>query len=330
MILPRQPNYFPPANGRYEIGPGLSRLGTDFGQGDADQKAFQFDFHFDHYRLVKLAGHYENPDKYYVQHHLEPETMAGIVEFMIERLCQESPDLFTRHTLNGITRLECRLTGEILVFDTDYMLVETRGAGFDYKDGLDALALQVQEDLAVIQLDADGRNTLCALHLCFPNFWSAADKIGKDFVAIHGPVPGMGDINRHAPQLVNTMIHKCPCVRFAWGITTDDQLNHHPDTAGTGSPSTMERIFDPHHPELYLRVERQVMAGLPKQNAAVFTIRTYLYDITDVIRIPDQQRALISALRSMSAETLHYKGLARSLPDILDWISGLPTSNQVV
>jgi len=315
-LLP-QNTYFPLARGRYDISPGLRRLGTDFGQGKTDHHIFQFDDRFHDYRKVKLSGQREDPDKYHVQHGFTPALRSAVTGFLVDRLCREAPEWFScTRTRNGC-RLECRLSEEVLIFDPDFALGETQGTTREYRDGFDALALQLQEDLAVLRLDERGRDLVCALHLSFPNFWSAADKIGKSFVAIHEPVPGMDSVNRHAPQLVDAMIHKGPFVRFAWGITTDDQLDHHPEN---GSSPATGRSFDPDRPELWLRVERQVMTGLPGQQAALFTIRTYLYPVADLIRDPARRRALLSALRSLSPDTLTYKGLADSLPAILDWL----------
>lgn len=318
LTLFPQNTYFPLARGRYEISPGLRRLGTDFGQGQSDHHVFQFDDRFGAYRKVKLSGHREASARYYALHDFNPELMAAVAGFIVTRLCQDSPDWFSCTQSRHGCRLECRLSGEVLRFDSDFVLQETRGASVEYRDVFDALAMQLQEDLAVIRIDEKGRDVVCALHLSFPNFWSATDKIGRDFVAIHEPVPGMDAINRRAPQLVDAMIHKGPFVRFAWGITTDDRLNHHPEK---GASLPAGRTFDPERPALYLRVERQVMTGLPEHQAALFTIRTYLYEVADIIRDPARRHALLSALRSMSPDTLTYKGLADSLPAILDWLA---------
>ena len=319
LTLSPQNIYFPLAKGRYQVSPGLRRLGTDFGQGDSDGQVFQFDERFCRYHAVKVAGHQEDPEKYYPGHEAQPELLREVLRFMVARLCQESPTLFTCHRSGGIHRLTCHLTGETLDFDRNFSLREAKGTGVACRDSLDALALQIQEDLALLQVDANGRDRVVALHLSFPNFWSAAEKIGKDFIHIHKPVPGMDYANRSAPQLLNAMIHKGPFVRFAWGLTTDDRLNHHPEN----EPAVMAgRTFDPARPELWLRVERQVMVGFPEQQAALFTIRTYLYEVADIARVPERRDALLSALRSMSAETRKYKGLARSMPEILAWLSG--------
>jgi hypothetical protein len=71
----------------------------------------------------------------------------------------------------------------------------------------------VQEDLAVVCRSADGSNWMSAIHLCYPNYWAAEEKIGKDFATIYAPVAGMEKINRRADAIVHTMIVREPMVR---------------------------------------------------------------------------------------------------------------------
>ena len=55
-------------------------------------------------------------------------------------------------------------------------------------------------------LTPEKRDYLTAIHLCSPSHWAAEDKIGKDFTAIHQPVPGIERINRTAPSLVDAIL----------------------------------------------------------------------------------------------------------------------------
>ena len=176
---------------------------------------------------------------------------------------------------------------------------------------LDALACKVQEDLAVIQRDA-GRHWLAAIHLCFPNHWAAEEKIGKTFAAIHEPVAGIEPINRQAEKIVDTMIRATDgYVRFAWGVSTDDELNHHP-----GNPRG--RQFDRQNPRAFLRIERQTIWGFPEVEASLFTIRTYFEDLAKIE--PDKRAKVITAIESMTPAQLTYKGLAESRDDLLAWL----------
>jgi dimethylamine monooxygenase subunit A len=179
---------------------------------------------------------------------------------------------------------------------------------------LDTLACQVQEDLAVIQRDGD-RHWLAAIHLCFPNHWAAEDKIGRTFAEIHAPVAGIGPINRQADRLVATMIQATNgFVRFAWGVGTEDELNHHP-------ANKLGRHFDRAKPRALLRIERQTIWGFPDVDASLFTIRTYFEDLA---RLESDKRAkVISAIESMTPAALAYKGLAESRADLLAWLRSL-------
>ncbi|MEN9208396.1 MAG: DUF3445 domain-containing protein [Gloeomargarita sp. GMQP_bins_14] len=305
--LPDAPRYFPLAKGRYEVKPGLYPLGTDFGQGERDRQVFHLDSDFPHYRQVKQAARQEDLAKYVQTCNLTPPVEQAAVAFIAQRLPQEYPQWFRLEDHTAGWRLHCYLTGEVLDFDRDF---GCRGTA--YLSGLDALAMQIQEDLCVVSRTGD-RHWVSVIHLCFPNHWAAQDKIGRSFAEIHAPVPGMEPLNRRGAALVQAMIAGPPMVRFAWGLSTDTELNHHPDRPGG-------RTFDPQCPCLYLRLERQVIWGLPAVEAALFFIRTYFRDVSCLRQDPMHHTALRSAIQSMSPAALTYKGLAPHLREILAWL----------
>jgi hypothetical protein len=181
-----------------------------------------------------------------------------------------------------------------------------------YIDSLDALACQVQEDLAVVSSEG-GRHWLSAAHVCFPNGWAPGEKVGRSFAAIHEPVAGMREMNRREGEFARLMVEaEEGLVRFAWGVTFDEELNHHADRARTK--------FDPARPRAFVRVERQTIWGLPAVGAAVFTIRTYLYDAERFRGDPVLRGALGAALRSMTEESRRYKGLAEGFEELVGWV----------
>jgi hypothetical protein len=296
--------YFPLESGRYEVKPGLFKFGTDFGNGEADRQVFQIDDEFPRYRAAKMAARQERLSKYFQTHDYRPATAERIEQFIVERLPLTptlSPSRGEGDTLSTagqsiLARLPLSRGGE--------------GQG----EGFDSLACRVQEDLAVIQR-AGGRHWLAAIHLCFPNHWAAEDKIGKTFAEIHALVAGIEPINRQADKLVDAMINATSgFVRFVWGIATDDELNHHPsDPRG--------RQFDPKNPRAFLRIERQTIWGFPEVEASLFTIRTYFEDLA-VIE-PEKRAKVISAIESMTPESLEYKGLTASRDDLLAWLRSL-------
>lgn len=132
----------------------------------------------------------------------------------------------------------------------------------------------------------------------------------------------MEKINRRADAIANTMISCKPMVRFAWGLSTDTRLNHHPEPPPNLSVSQWQgRDFDAQNPQLYLRIERQVIWGLPEYEAALFTIRTYFRDCSLIKKDSLLRVKLCAAIESMSPESLFYKGLVDSKASILNWLN---------
>jgi hypothetical protein len=315
--------YFPLDNGRYEVKPGLFSFGTPMGNGVGDEQVFQIDGNFAPYRRVKMVARAEALEKYYRTCRYVPEVAVTVARFIAERLVEEHGDCFVMEEGEGGMKLHCKLSGEVLRFDEHMELRGVEGAEVDpaYASALDALSAQVQEDVAVVCRDAEGGDWVAAIHLCHANHWSAAEKIGLSFAAVHAPVAGMEAMNRRADALVGAMIDRGPYVRFAWGIATDARLNHHPQ-----APDGIEwevwrgRRFERDKPRLFLRVERQVLWGFPQVGAALFTIRAHFIDGEVVRKKADWCDKLCSAIESMSAAALQYKGLGESRDDILAWL----------
>ncbi|WP_427157058.1 heme-dependent oxidative N-demethylase family protein [Aliinostoc sp. HNIBRCY26] len=319
------PCYFPLMNGRYEVKPGMMAFGSCFGNGQTDQQVFQIDENFADYRQTKLLARAERLSKYYQSYNYSQTVAGAIARLIVERLTQEHPQYFDYQKSTANTFIfYSRLTNEKFYLDANWELqqVEASAVSPVYASTLDALAAQIQEDITVICCDNDRRNWLSAIHLCYPNHWSAEEKIGQDFAAIHTPVAGMEKINRRADAIVNTMIYRQPMVRFAWGLSTDTRLNHHPEPPPGLLVSQWEgRSFDPQNPKLYLRIERQVIWGLPESKTALFTIRTYFRDCTSLKQDAILRVKLCAAIESMSPEALIYKGLAASKASILRWLN---------
>ncbi len=308
--------YFPLADGKYHVRPGLFPLNTDFGNNRQDQHIFQIDLEFEHYRNNKLTAHKEQLSKYYCINRFPDNHKRYITRYLISTLCAEYPNQFsiTKNTQGPV--FKCELTKDSIVLSNNYELVKSEN--INYSDLLDAIMMQVQEDIAILS----EQDYLTCLHLMAPNFWSASEKIGQNFKSIHRDVAGIDTITKNSKAIIQTMIHKGPYVRFAWGITTDNELNHHPQNLRP--PNSMlndGRRFDPNNPSLYLRVERQTITGLPDIKSAIFTIRSYLYRIEELDRT--QIQCLINAINSMTESQLTYKGLNSSKLAIIRWLSEL-------
>ena len=172
--LPEAASYFPLQAGVYDVGPGLKDFGTDLGNETADQQVFQIDENFLTCRQVKLDARQERLSKYYRTQMLSSDVSISILRFIIERLTLEHPGLFqlSSQSENDIA-LHCKLTNETLVFDQKLRLTQVEreipAPSPDYHDSLDALACQIQEDLAIISQSPFGRDWMAAVHLCPAN-----------------------------------------------------------------------------------------------------------------------------------------------------------------
>jgi len=211
---------------------------------------------------------------------------------------------------NNQNILNCFLTNEKIIFNDDYQLIENS----KYKSLFDAIVSQVQEDIVICQLD-DKDDYMSLIHLCSPSYWSATEKIGKNFAQIHHPVAGMEKILTNYRIILDAIIKKGDFYRFAWGINLDNKLNHHPDKLDE------EKIFNKNNSQLFIRVERQTLIGFKNVNSILFTIKTYYQNVLDLDK--NQINLLNKSLLSMSIETLKYKKIENDLSNISDYLKNL-------
>jgi hypothetical protein len=317
--------YFPYQKGRYEVAPGLMPMSKDFGNGAIDQRLIQIDETYSAYRKQFEANRGCEASSKYVclAVDAEPAAVGAIAERIAMELAKDYPAEVT-YTKNGMTGIfQNKLTDEILEFTPNENKVVVKKGKIAYESAWDAIGAQIPEDIAIWRLKEDGSEMLEALHLNSPNHWAADEKIGKSFAEVHTPVAHIEKIVPWAVSILQGILQKGPFVRFAWGVGTDDRLNHHPFApAGVDETRWRGRRFDPANPKLFTRVERQALLGFPEINRALFTIRTYFQDVDDLKKThPDAVKGLIAAIESMSPESLIYKGLDQDKNQIIDWLT---------
>lgn len=264
-------------HGAYDVKAGIASLSKDFGNGGVDRKVFQIDDQLAVYRAAKLAA-CEQRGRHVLRGALDASVESAIASWMTQRLRMEYPS----RAFESIAKPQ----------------------------SLDDVAMQVQEDLAVLQLDAQGGNRLSYLNVCMPSGWAPEEKIGRPFDEVHAPVPLIEPLSAKQDSIARLMVNATKgAVRFAWTITDDPALNHHPHRdRSIDHPTPL-----PDHPagEPLLRVERQVIWGFPKRQAALFLIRTYLYPFESLAS--PVRSALSLAVSGMSDASLRYKNMDRGL-----------------
>ena len=191
------------------------------------------------------------------------------------------------------------------------------GAGISVDPDL-PLELAFQEDFAVL----DGANgTLPWFCVCVPSHWAPEEKLGLDFMALHGPVADNTALLAVSRQLVRLVTAGGCWERFVWTLTPSPRHDQHPRRHQRAAwPATADaQAFAS---QCFFRAERQTFFPVRRgTQQAVFTIRVMLEPLTQVVDGPDKAQRLFDSLASMSDAVLDYKGLAAAKAPLLRWLA---------
>lgn len=153
----------------------------------------------------------------------------------------------------------------------------------------------VRDDLCVLT-HGDPAWVLAAGVVCFPSRWRLADKLGRDVLAIHDPVPRYRQqLGGPTSAVFDTITERSPRWRVNWTIL-DDPVLFQPvaPSARTHRPGR----------DSYLRVERQCLVRVG--SAVVFTIRTTVRRIADLAET--QAMAVLDAADTTPDDLAAYRG----------------------
>ncbi|WOI54667.1 DUF3445 domain-containing protein [Parvularcula sp. LCG005] len=173
----------------------------------------------------------------------------------------------------------------------------------------------IDEDLCLMIRHDDGWR-LDAASLCFPSHWSLADKFEQPMLRIHAPVPGFAD--RMAARVERIFDHlkpEQPVWRLNWSLHDEPTLHlpnlpHAPRFMGMSDQSILANAF--------MRIERQSLRKLPRSNAIVFAIKTYVDPLHALERAEPQLLSdIASAIRSMDKDQIAYKGLGPAQENVV-------------
>lgn len=135
----------------------------------------------------------------------------------------------------------------------------------------------VQEDLCIMEKRGD-EHVLTAAALCFPAYWTLAEKFMRPLLRIHQPVASYDDdVGKRVQRLFDGIRAGAPLWRFNAHWYRDPDLMQ-------VRPESHPRKTVPAEEGRYLRSERQVLLRLPRSNAVVFSIHTYMLGREDAVR----------------------------------------------
>lgn len=239
------------------------------------------------------------------------------------------------HFLRDGTKLVSLLTG--IAVDT----------GEDGADPLAAVALMASEDMLLLMPRAvqDGRPqyVLVSGALLFPNDWSLrshfhepepapamraawnerraaserAARLGKTPREIHeGRVAHyMAHFADRADQYFARMPTGSMSWRRNWGMRLTGELFLHPDLPVPTPASDAGNWAD----FGYIRSEHETFTKLPRTGAVVFSIKTYLWKLSELVREPEALAALLEADSNLAPLLAEYR--AEYLPGFRDFLA---------
>ena len=187
--------------------------------------------------------------------------------------------------------------------------------------GIDALveaSLLVADDLAVLQpvksQDGSEQLLLNAAVVCCPSRWLLSEKMGHNMLAIHEPVAKYAD---HVGAAVDTYFQRLTVEKPVW--RSNWIIQDHPALFQPQIPSgPLVKTPD----ELWIRMERQTLRGLPKTGGILFTIRGYQQPLPEYLsrskQIAQDTRTLVERLPD---DVARYKSVLKYRPAIMNWIN---------
>ncbi len=186
---------------------------------------------------------------------------------------------------------------------------------------LDWAGRQVQEDLLIL----DPNGILVAGQLCFPSGWSLPEKLGKNFMDIHAPLPQtLGPMLKAADMLMARLPVGRPLQRNNWGLRVTNQLDLSSRNSAAyqallqqkASLLTSQNAGN----QIYIRIEHQTLTRLPVSNHILFTIHTYQNLVSDETVTTERAGQLLSFLHSVPPAVADYKLILPLLPALLAYL----------
>ena len=168
--------------------------------------------------------------------------------------------------------------------------------GFEETNDINEVALQLEEDIAIIH-----QGLLASICFCFPSSWVPSERLGLSLEDLHRPVADSEQLVKASPKISNVM-QKHSILRWIWTVTTSPSLSNYPDHK---RPEL--KGLD----SLYLRIETQTTTPLTQDSSAFF-VRVDVVPLREV-----RSKKILESINSMSEEVLEYKNL-KEIKDFLN------------
>jgi len=274
--------------------------------------------------------------------------VAGAPEWVIARMPGEDVALAEKELLDTVVTYFLDRHPEDFTREGDVVRCHLTGFAINVKeaDPLVALALLATEDLTLMlpaeTVQMEGGETqiyrLKTGNLVFANGWSltsqfnraapadpeehaawleekqnseAAARLGRSMREIHDPnVPHyMKHFADKADRFISNMPENRYFWRRNWSPSSKNVLFRHADSDELSSPDFTADFW---HAAGYVRSEHETLVKLPQSKAVVFSIKTYIWPVKELLKHPAFMDALEQAFDNMPPLMFQYR--EESLP----------------
>jgi hypothetical protein len=263
-------------------------------------------------RAYTLAN---DPKRCIIQPHML-QASWDFLEMAMEHLSQDYPEIFQLER-NGKT---WHWVNKALHIDTTFEFGDTTTLPmhpFEY------ISRQIQGDIALLD-QREGDLFMDTGMITGPADWSLNFDAGMSFKQWHAPVPklahDLGVFERALKFLLNIQVGQ-PYRRLNWTMTINPRMDTSSETYHLWGHERGLVTAENAGELVHLRVELQMMPRLPRSNALLFSIRTYLISLNDLAQNPAWAKRLHRVIRDLPESIAEYKGISRYREPLVQWLS---------
>jgi len=192
-------------------------------------------------------------------------------------------------------KTELFLSGSTLSNKKEAVKALSRYCGFEETDEIKEIALQLEEDIAILE-----NGNLVSICFCFASGFDPLEKLGQDFMQMHAPVADNQKLQRASDKVVELISTPGAMFRrYVWTIAPSSSLSRHP----------IRKIHEPipqSRDSLFFRKETQTTVGA-EGGLTFFFVKVEVVPFSSIST--EDQALVVESINTMTEEVLEYKGL---------------------
>lgn len=282
----------------------------------AMRAAFDIDEHYVSECRHRAQMLEEMPGVHYLALPHMMEAQWDLLELIFESYARDYPEHFTL-TKNGN---EWRWQNRLLGIDDTFTFGDPTTLPLE---PMEYATRQAQGEFVVLE-ERDGDLVIGAGMTTQRADYSLRFNLGMRFMEFHGPVPKlheMGILDR-ALKFLLRMKPGRPVRRVNWTLTVNPRLETSVETLPEWAPDRTTVTAENAGELVHLRIELQPLHRLPRSNAIVFPVRTYLVSLAELVEhAPNWAKRIHRALATLDEELVDYKGFHRYRDAAVAWLA---------